>query len=73
MTTFMEKLTPSGKTQRFAGCVGLDPELKKIPLHLRNLPDPIVSFCRGSWPKPGIWSAPTNRIWPSSKALGTDG
>jgi orotidine-5'-phosphate decarboxylase len=27
-------------------CVGLDPDLKKIPAHLRNEPDPIFTFCK---------------------------
>lgn len=27
-------------------CVGLDPELRKLPQHLRGMPDPIASFCR---------------------------
>jgi orotidine-5'-phosphate decarboxylase len=28
-------------------CVGLDPDLEKIPAHLRTEPDPIFSFCKG--------------------------
>jgi orotidine-5'-phosphate decarboxylase len=27
-------------------CVGLDPDLEKIPAHLRHEPDPIFSFCK---------------------------
>ena len=27
-------------------CVGLDPDLEKIPAHLRSEPDPIFSFCK---------------------------
>lgn len=27
-------------------CVGLDPDLEKIPSHLRSEPDPIFSFCK---------------------------
>lgn len=27
-------------------CVGLDPDLEKIPAHLRTEPDPIFSFCK---------------------------
>lgn len=27
-------------------CVGLDPDLEKIPVHLRSEPDPIFSFCK---------------------------
>lgn len=27
-------------------CVGLDPDLEKIPTHLRSEPDPIFSFCK---------------------------
>lgn len=27
-------------------CVGLDPDLDKIPVHLKSEPDPIFSFCR---------------------------
>lgn len=28
-------------------CVGLDPDLQKIPTHLRDLPDPFYAFCKG--------------------------
>ncbi len=28
-------------------CVGLDPDLAKIPAHLHSEPDPIFSFCKG--------------------------
>lgn len=27
-------------------CVGLDPDMEKIPRHLRSEPDPVFSFCR---------------------------
>ncbi len=27
-------------------CVGLDPDLEKIPAHLLSEPDPIFSFCK---------------------------
>lgn len=28
-------------------CVGLDPDFQKIPMHLRDLPDPFYAFCKG--------------------------
>jgi orotidine-5'-phosphate decarboxylase len=43
--TFIEKLTAAWRTNDTLLCVGLDPDLKKLPPHLRRQPDAILQFC----------------------------
>ena len=44
--TFIDKLTGAWSTRDSLLCVGLDPDLKKIPDSLRGRPDAIFAFCR---------------------------
>jgi orotidine-5'-phosphate decarboxylase len=44
--TFLEKLLAASRRNNSLICVGLDPEYTQIPSHLRNHPDPILSFNR---------------------------
>jgi orotidine-5'-phosphate decarboxylase len=43
--TRAELVTQIRKKSSFL-CVGLDPDLEKIPPHLRDLPDPFYAFCK---------------------------
>jgi len=46
MTTFTEKLRQSWRTQNSLLCVGLDPDLQKLPAKLRKQPDALFQFNR---------------------------
>ncbi|WP_344764849.1 orotidine-5'-phosphate decarboxylase [Actimicrobium antarcticum] len=43
--TFIKKLNEAWHTNDSLLCVGLDPDLNKLPVHLRNQPDAILQFC----------------------------
>ena len=43
---FTEKLTARTRAVDSMLCVGLDPDFKRIPEHLKNDEDPVWSFCR---------------------------
>ncbi|MEP7186939.1 MAG: orotidine-5'-phosphate decarboxylase [Rhodanobacter sp.] len=43
---FMQSLQQAWKSNDSLVCVGLDPELSKIPAHLRDNTDPVFAFCR---------------------------
>jgi orotidine-5'-phosphate decarboxylase len=44
--TFIEKLSAAWKTHDSLLCVGLDPDLAKIPTELQEQPDAIFAFCK---------------------------
>ena len=44
--TFIEKLDAAWRHNDSLLCVGLDPDLQKIPAHLRERPDAILQFCK---------------------------
>ena len=44
--TFIEKLDAAWRRNDSLLCVGLDPDLSKIPAHLRDRPDAILQFCK---------------------------
>ena len=43
---FMQSLQQAWKNNDSLVCVGLDPELSKLPAHLRDQPDAVFTFCR---------------------------
>ena len=43
---FIDKLSQAWKENDSLLCVGLDPDLSKIPVHLNELENPIFEFCR---------------------------
>ncbi len=45
MTTFMSQIETAWREQNSLLCVGLDPELAKIPEHLRQQPNVLFDFC----------------------------
>ena len=44
--TFIEKLTAAWQSNNSLLCVGLDPDMKRFPEHLRTQPDAIFAFCK---------------------------
>ncbi|WP_341676242.1 orotidine-5'-phosphate decarboxylase [Niveibacterium sp. SC-1] len=44
--TFRDKLAAAWQRNDSLLCVGLDPDLAKIPVHLRGRPDAVFEFCR---------------------------
>jgi orotidine-5'-phosphate decarboxylase len=44
--TFIDKLSAAWAAHDSLLCVGLDPDLAKIPAHLRGRPDAIFAFCK---------------------------
>lgn len=46
MTTFIAKLSAAWSANNSLLCVGLDPDLAKLPQHLRDQPDAIYRFCK---------------------------
>ena len=44
--TFIEKLDAAWRRNDSLLCVGLDPDLSKMPAHLRDQPDAILQFCK---------------------------
>ncbi|MGS0741587.1 orotidine-5'-phosphate decarboxylase [Glaciimonas sp. GG7] len=44
--TFIDKLSAAWTANNSLLCVGLDPDIAKFPLHLRNQPDAIFAFCK---------------------------
>lgn len=44
--TFIEKLDQCWATSNSLLCVGLDPNLEKIPAHIKERPEPIFEFCK---------------------------
>lgn len=43
---FVAKLRAAATKNNSLVCVGLDPELEKLPAHIRSLPQPILEFNR---------------------------
>lgn len=43
---FIERLYAAARRHQSLVCVGLDPELERIPAHLRDLPQPVFEFNR---------------------------
>jgi orotidine-5'-phosphate decarboxylase len=46
MTTFIRKLEAAWQSNNSLLCVGLDPDLKRLPAHLAGRPRAIAEFCR---------------------------
>jgi orotidine-5'-phosphate decarboxylase len=46
MTTYISKLTQAWKKNNSLLCVGLDPDLAKLPAEFQSRPDGIYAFCR---------------------------
>lgn len=46
MTAFIDKLAAAWRANDSLLCVGLDPDLAKLPPHLRGQPDAIYRFCK---------------------------
>ena len=44
--TFIEKLSAAWKANNSLLCVGLDPDIKRFPEHLRSQPDGVFQFCK---------------------------
>ena len=44
--TFLEKLEKSIAKNNSLLCIGLDPDLTKIPNHLLSNEDPVFAFCK---------------------------
>ncbi|MES3023958.1 MAG: orotidine-5'-phosphate decarboxylase [Pseudomonadota bacterium] len=44
---FTDKLSAAWATNNSLLCVGLDPDLSRLPAHVRDQPDAIVRFCKG--------------------------
>jgi orotidine-5'-phosphate decarboxylase len=44
--TFYERLRTIQRANNTLLCIGLDPDLQKIPMHLREREDPVGEFCR---------------------------
>jgi orotidine-5'-phosphate decarboxylase len=44
--TFLSKLSDAWAANRSLLCVGLDPDLARLPAHLQNAPDGIATFCK---------------------------
>lgn len=42
-----EELTERIRNKKSYLCIGLDPDLSKVPAHLLSDPDPVFSFCKG--------------------------
>lgn len=43
---FIQKLNTAWDSHNSLLCVGLDPNWKKLPVHLKTLPEPIFEFCK---------------------------
>lgn len=43
---FMNKLSAAWASNQSLLCVGLDPDLARLPAHLQQAPDPIYQFCK---------------------------
>lgn len=44
--TFIQKLSAAWTANNSLLCVGLDPDIKRFPAHLRDQPDAVFSFCK---------------------------
>ena len=44
--TFIQKLSTAWTANNSLLCVGLDPDIKRFPAHLRDQPDAVFSFCK---------------------------
>lgn len=44
--TFTDKLSAAINTNNSLVCVGLDPDLEKMPAHIAQLPNPLYEFCK---------------------------
>ncbi len=44
--TFLEKLLGASRRNQSLICIGLDPEIERLPAHLRDQPNPILAFNR---------------------------
>src|SRR4029453_5258911 len=42
---FIESLLATGRRNRSLLCVGLDPDPRKLPAQVRDMPDPVYAFC----------------------------
>lgn len=45
--TFLEKLLAASRRNQSLICIGLDPEVGRLPAHVQSQPDPILAFNRG--------------------------
>ena len=71
MTAFYQRLADAITTHNSLLCVGLDPDIHKLPAPLRNHPDAVYQFCADIILRLVMWWPHLNQILPFLRPWGS--